>query len=227
MRRIELLDAWRSLAIFCMIIYHLLYDLALFGVITWQQLFSPGLNTFERFIALSFIFVSGISSRLSRSNIRRGAVVLAAGVLVMIGAYVAGAPIWFGILQLLGFSMIIYGFAGKYIEQIPEFVAPLLYAVLFFLTRLITASILVESRFLFPLGFEYIEFTSADYFPMLPWFFAFLFGTWLGGLVQRYREKRLFTLEVPAAVTWLGRHSLLIYLIHQPILYGMCWLIFK
>lgn len=227
MKRIGLLDAWRSLAVICMIIYHLLYDLAVFGVITWQQLFSPELNAFERFIAVSFIFVSGISSRLSRSNIRRGAVVLAAGVLVIIGAYIAGAPIWFGILQLLGFSMIIYGIAGKYIDQIPGYIAPLLYAVLFFLMKIITANVLVESSYLFPLGFESAEFSSADYFPLLPWFFAFLFGTWLGGLVQRNREKRLFTLELQGALTWPGRHSLLIYLIHQPILYGICWLAFR
>jgi len=225
-KRIELLDAWRSLAIFCMIIYHLLFDLAVFNVITWQQLFSPGLNAFQGFIAFSFIFVSGISSRLSRNNIRRGAVVLGAGILVIIGAYIAGQPIWFGILQFLGFSMIIYGIAGKYIEKIPEFIAPVLYLSLFLITNVITSNVLVESRFLFPFGFQYAEFSSADYFPMMPWFFAFLFGTWLGGLIQKNREKRMFKLEIPGAFTWLGRHSLLIYLLHQPILYGICLLIF-
>ena len=69
--RFDILDAWRTLAIVLMAAYHFLYDLALFGVITWERMFSTPLNILERFICCSFILLAGASARFSRSNLRR------------------------------------------------------------------------------------------------------------------------------------------------------------
>ena len=68
-------------------------------------------------------------------------------------------------------------------------------------------------------------FYSADYFPLFPWFFMFLLGTVLGGWCLENRESRLLTVSLPAALTWPGRHSLLVYVLHQPVLYGVSYLI--
>ena len=83
----------------------------------------------------------------------------------------------------------------------------------------------VSVGWLYPLGLLAPGFHSADYFPLLPWFFLFLAGTVLGGWCLDHRDSRVLTLTLPGALTWPGRHSLLIYLLHQPILFGVSYLI--
>ncbi|MGI5936868.1 MAG: heparan-alpha-glucosaminide N-acetyltransferase [Oscillospiraceae bacterium] len=223
MKRIDLLDAWRSLAILCMLVYHFLYDLTVFGFMETEKFESPGLDALQLFICCSFILVSGISSRFSRNNVGRGLIVLCAGLLVMLGAYVAGEPILFGILQFLGVATIIYGLAGKYIERLNRNIAAPLFLVLFAVTWVWTENTLVEATWLWPLGFIHRDFYSADYFPLMPWFFLFLFGTWVGGIIKELKEASWLHTPLHPALTWPGRHSLLIYLLHQPVLYGICW----
>lgn len=226
-RRIELLDLWRTVAIVCMIIYHLLNDLAMFGVIAWQQFYTPGLNAFQKFICCSFIILSGISSRFSKSNVRRGVLTLCAAVIVSAASFAVGAPIRFGVLHFLGCAMIIYGVLGKYIEKLPKYLAPALFIALFALTPLWTDAVTVNVKFLFPLGFMYPGFYSSDYFPLMPWLFLFLFGTWLGGLIRENDGSKWRQARVPGALTWPGRHSLLIYMLHQPVMYGALWLLYR
>jgi uncharacterized membrane protein len=84
----------------------------------------------------------------------------------------------------------------------------------------------VQTRWLWPFGFLYPGFSSADYFPLLPWLFLFLFGAWLGGRVTGGGGPDWLRVKVPPALTWPGRHSLLLYLVHQPILYGICYFVF-
>jgi len=225
-RRIALLDAWRSTAIVCMVLYHFLYDLLLFGQVSREWLFSPGLNALQRFTCCSFILLAGISSRFSRNNIRRGLVTLGAGVPVVLGSYIAGVPIRFGILQFLGCAMLLYGCWGKRFELLSGFWPPAVCIALYVLTDVWTDMTVISVRWLWPLGFRYPGFSSADYFPLLPWLFLFLLGAWVGGrLPAEERAPRLYT-PLPAWMTWPGRHSLLIYLLHQPILYGICVLMF-
>ena len=224
-RRFDILDAWRSLAVVLMLVYHFLFDLYIFGVMTPEQLFCTPLNLMQKFICCSFILLAGMSARFSRSNLRRGVAVLLAGAVVEIGAAVGGQTIRFGILMFMGASMLLYHFAGRWLQKLP---GPPLAAgcgVLFLLTRWWTSRTVVSVRWLYPLGFLWPGFYSADYFPLLPWFFLFLFGTVWGGLCLERRQGRLLSARLPAAVTWLGRHSLLVYVLHQPILYGVSYLI--
>ena len=224
-RRFDILDAWRSLAIVLMIVYHFLYDLALFGVITWEQMFCTPLNIMQKFICCSFILLAGASARFSRSNLRHGIIVILAGIIVAIGGAVGGQTIRFGVLQLLGWSMVIYHFAGKHLRKIPGTLLAVLSAAAYVLTDLWTASVTVESHWLYPFGLMYRGFSSADYFPLLPWTFLFIIGTVLGGWCLRHRENRILTAPLPAPLTFLGRHSLLIYMLHQPILFGLSFLL--
>ena len=224
MKRIELLDLWRTIAIVCMVIYHLLYDFAIFGLISWQEFFSPGLNALQKFICCSFIIVSGISSRFSKNNLKRGVVVFLFSIVISIGGFAVGEPILFGVLSFLGCAMIIYGVSGKYIEKASEasgFFMPAVLLALFFITKRWTESAVVEVGFLFPLGFINQGFHSSDYFPILPWIFLFLFGTWFGGLLKKSNLPKWVYMSVPKGLTWPGRHSLLIYMLHQPVLYGI------
>lgn len=223
-QRFDILDAWRSLAILLMLVYHFLYDLALFGVLGWERLFSTPLNLMQQFICSSFILLAGASARFSRSNLRHGLTVLAAGVVVELGALIGGQTIRFGVLMLLGWSMVIYHFLGKYLQKIPGAVLALVSAVLYLVSDKWTDSVRVSCRWLYPLGLRYPGFSSADYFPLLPWLFLFLVGTALGGFCLHHRDSRVLTAPLPRPLTFLGRHSLLIYLIHQPVLYGISWL---
>ena len=226
MRRFPILDAWRSLAVVLMVVYHLLYDLALFGVITWQQLFSTPLNVMQKFICCSFILLAGASARFSRSGLRHGVTVLAAGLAVEIGAAVAGQTIRWGVLMLLGSSMALYHLLGPHLRRLPALGLDLACVGLFFVSEAWTGAVSVSVGWLYPLGFTAPGFHSADYFPLLPWFFLFLLGTSLGGWCLEHRDSRLLTAPLPGPLTWAGRHSLLIYILHQPVLYAGSYLIF-
>ena len=85
---------------------------------------------------------------------------------------------------------------------------------------------LYRSRAGVPFGFPPPDFFSSDYFPLLPWFFLFAAGYFLWRL---FAEKgpspalaRSLTFGI-APLSFLGRHSLIIYLLHQPLLYGCLW----
>lgn len=225
MGRIRILDTWRTVAIVCMLTYHFLYDLALFGMMTWEQFFSPGLNALQLFICCSFIFLAGASARFSRNNLRHGLVVLGAALVVELGAAVVGQVIRFGVLMLLGCSMVIYHFAGRFLQKIPGWTLAVLSAALYFATDGVTAAVTVSCRWLYPLGFLYPGFSSADYFPLLPWLFLFLMGTAFGGWCLKHRDHALLSVQVPKLLTWPGQHSLIIYVLHQPVLYGLTLLL--
>lgn len=224
-KRFDILDAWRSLAIVLMLIYHFLFDLLLFGVITRQQMFCTPLNIMQKFICCSFILLAGASARFSRNNLKHGLIVVAAGIIVAIGGAIGGQIIRFGVLQLLGWSMILYHFAGKLLQKVPGVLVAIGSGALYFLTDHWTNAVRVDASWLYPFGFMYKGFSSADYFPLLPWFFLFLVGTALGGWCLKHRDSRILTAHLPAPLTFLGRHSLIVYLIHQPVLYGISYLI--
>ena len=223
-RRIDLLDLWRASAVVCMVIYHYLYDYAMAGHLTWAQIYSPPISILQIFSSYSFIVIAGISSRLSRSNVKRGGLVLLCAMGLSAVAYFAGVPIWFGILHFLGCCMILYGLLGKYIECLPQRCAPFVFLALFLVMKYVTAvAPAVRTRLLVPIGFPYPGFYSADYYPLLPWMFLFLFGTWLGGVFRERDDTEWLYTPVPAALTWPGRHSLVIYLAHQPLFYALTY----
>lgn len=78
--------------------------------------------------------------------------------------------------------------------------------------------------FLFPLGLHPLIFASADYYPLLPWIFLFLAGYWLGVAFLQRRAPEFCYREHLSALGWIGRHALIIYLVHQPVVYGVLWL---
>ena len=84
-----------------------------------------------------------------------------------------------------------------------------------------------ENLFTTYLGFPQKGFFSADYFSLLPWFFLFLTGFYLYQLVQKnHMMEKLFSWRVPGFDV-IGRHSLLIYLLHQPVVFGISWMLFQ
>jgi len=213
------------LAVLLMLLYHFLYDLFLFNVISAEQMFCPPLNGMQKFICCSFILLAGMCARFSRNNLRHGIIVLLAGAVVEAGAAIAGQTIRFGILLFMGTAMVLYHFAGKWLQKLPGWLLAAGSMVLYFLSGWGTRRTVVSVPWLYPLGLTAPGFHSADYFPLLPWFFLFLTGSVIGGLCLGRQDSALLSNRLPPALTWLGRHSLLVYVLHQPVLYGVCYLI--
>ena len=222
-KRIDIIDALRGLAVILMVFHHLMFDLVEFlGAPSW--LFSnPVFNFLHYVFAGLFIFLSGVSSQFSRSNIKRGAKVFAIAILftVVTSLPFVNEPIRFGVLHLLGFSMIFYGLTRKAWDAIPRAVAPLIYVALIVGTALLTGLVRLDVSFLWMLGWYPRGFFSADYFPIFPWLFVFLLGTWAGFYVAERKLPDWFYETRIAVFPAVGRKSLLIYILHQPVMYGI------
>lgn len=240
-KRIELLDELRGFAILAMIVHHFFLDLGfVLGLDIGYQIFDK-LCIFQPLFWGIFIIISGICSRLSRNTIKRGAVVLGAGLVVTLVTAVimpklgiTGAEIYFGILSCLGSCMIITGLLMPLIKKIKPLYGMLVCAVLLAMTYSIgnhslffglipLPEVLYQTNWLMPFGFYTDSFVSADYFALFPWLFMFLFGAFIG----RYATDGAF----PAwtyqkhikPFAFVGRNSLWFYLAHQPVIYALLY----
>ncbi|MDR2357891.1 MAG: DUF1624 domain-containing protein [Oscillospiraceae bacterium] len=218
--RIDSMDALRGLAVALMVAHHFLYDLVVF-LDAPEWLFSnPVFDALHYFFAGVFIFLSGVSSRFSRSNIRRGLKTLAAAAAVTLVTWYIEMPVLFGILHLLAFCMLFYGLLRAPLEKIGRAAAPAAYIAGLVGSAFAVKYARVGGGYLWALGWPGGDFQSSDYFPVFPWLFVFLLGTQAGVYI---RERRLpawfYEVKIPLFAA-VGRKSLMIYLLHQPILYG-------
>ena len=221
--RVLTIDALRGLCLVLMIAYHFTYDLVFYCGFPRSILQSPVMAVVQVFASSAFILLAGVSCRLSRSNIRRGFLVLGAGAVVQIVSGLWGDSIHFGILHFMGCAMLIYGMTDWIWQGMGKWL-PILSVACFLPAKLLLPA-RVGVSFLFPFGLMGPDFRSSDYFPLLPWFFLFLLGTWLGGYVKDRRGPGwLYDIGVPG-LNWMGRHSLLIYMVHQPVLVGAAYLL--
>lgn len=239
--RAGFLDEWRGVALLCMLAYHTFYDLyALFGV-PLPLFTSPFYVNLQRFIGYSFILISGISCRYSRSNLRRGLICFGCGMLMTAATAILMPEqlILFGVLHFLGAAMVLYALLQKALERIPSLWGMIGAAAAFLIfqpvsqgylgigpLRVTLPDILYASNLLFPLGFYGPRFSSADYYPLLPWFFLFLLGAFWGRYWEAGRMPGFVYRTHLRGLAFLGRHTILVYLAHQPVIYLVLTLIF-
>ena len=230
--RIWELDALRGLCILGMMAVHLLFDLTgLYGTVSFQ--YPPWLLFLMDWGGVAFFLISGICATLGSRCVKRGLLVLGCGfgislvtlVMYQLGMADRAILIYFGVLHCLGVCMILW--AG--FRRLPTWALGVLGVVLAVL-GLWVRTITVESRWLFWLGLLYPGFATSDYFPLLPFLGFFLLGGLLGRTLYREKES-LFPRVDPKnplaqCLQWIGRHSLPIYLLHQPILTGILFLIY-
>jgi uncharacterized membrane protein len=230
--RLAVLDLARGLAVVAMAAYHLSWDLSWFGFVDWPVAQGPGWRVFAASIAGSFLFMAGVSLDLAhhesirwRPFWRRFAVIAAAAAAVTAATYFVfgGSFVRFGILHNIAVSSLI---------ALPFLRLPLLasaVAAVFVLTLPIWAS---ASVFNGPLwlwtGLGTLSFSSVDYVPVAPWSGVTLAGLVLSRIFREHgiwqRLSGLRFARLPGQVTrFLGRHSLPVYLLHQPVLYGLVW----
>ncbi len=225
--RIFEIDALRGMCIIGMVGVHLWMNYCDFFMNSRYPAF---LQFFLDFGGILFVILSGIAVTLGHHPLRRGLIVLAAGLACTAVTYGADAlglgviPIWFGILHCLGACMLL----APLLLKLPRWLLPLIGLAVVGL-GVLTESTYVSSPYLFPLGLQTQSFTSGDYFPLFPYLGWFILGIFVG--VTAYKNKTTLLPKVNArclpikALCFCGRHSLWIYLAHQPILYGIFYLV--
>lgn len=230
--RIWEIDFLRGIAIILMIFFHIIFDLNFYSITNFN--ISSGILFFiARLSATMFITIAGISLSISYSRvknklnkkdilikfIKRGTKILFLGLVISLVTwiYLQEGFIIFGILHFIGVSIIlsILFIEFKYIN--------ILLGIFFIFIGFILGSFIFNFNLLLPLGFVPKNFWTVDYFPLFPWFGIILFGISIGnmiypGLKRKYLIKDLSENNIIASLCFLGRNSLFIYFIHQPII---------
>lgn len=222
-KRIWEIDALRGLCIPGMILIHLIYDLVnLYGFIDWP--YPRWYSLFKNNYGALFVILSGLSVTLGRNCVKRGAQVFSFGMVItavtagMYGMQMAGKGIliYFGVLHCIGLCMMLW----PVFRRLPEGALIFLSAAMILMGWQLR-TMHFDGDALMVLGFVSRRFASADYFPLLPNLGYFLAGAALGR--RLYAEKRSLLPKLGEGVCArtlcaMGRHSLFIYLIHQPVL---------
>lgn len=242
--RYHFLDEIRGITLLSMILYHGIWDLVyVFNVsMPWYE--GQGAYLWQQSICCTFIFLSGFCWSFGKTPLKRGLVVSLCGALITIVTLFLPAEehILFGVLTLLGASMLLMAVLDRLFRKVPAAAGVLISTFLFLFTKNVNmgelgigswrAAVVPNSwkhgLFMTFLGFTEDTFYSADYFSLFPWVFLFFAGYFAFRCSSRTILPKLPKRE-HAKIGWLaaiGRHSLEIYMLHQPIVYGILWVIF-
>ncbi|TYQ16642.1 UNVERIFIED_CONTAM: putative membrane protein [Acetivibrio alkalicellulosi] len=213
-KRVWEIDFARGILIILMTILHTLFNLEYFYSIPIN--YSSGfVNIIRIMVASSFILVSGISTSFSRSSFKRGMIVLFAALMVTFASYIFNSTgyISFGILHMLSICMI----SSHLIKRLKTH-AIFLLSIILGLSVFILPYIKVTSNYFFMFGLYTNSFISLDYYPLIPWSGLFVFGIGISKVI--YKKKiSIFKMRLSDnVINFFGRHSLLIYLVHQPVI---------
>ncbi len=230
-QRIVALDHARSLALLCMAVFHFAFDLMLFGHAAPGLVFQGFWPWFARGIASSFLLLAGVSLWLAherqirwRPFAKRFGIVAGAAVLVTLATYYTmGAQyIRWGILHMIAAGSLI----GLAFLRLPLLVVLATAAAAFAAPHYLRSPLFDDPAFIW-LGLSTQTPVTMDYEPILPWICPVLLGIAGARMMSRAgvwaRLARWQPGRFGHALAWPGRHSLAIYLIHQPVLFGAVW----
>jgi uncharacterized membrane protein len=235
------IDSLRGTAIIMMILFHILYDLNYFNLLH-LSLYSGGFLVYVLFTASILLGLVGVSLTLSYNRVKnqlsdkerilkyvwRGSKIFGVGIFVTIATwlYLGDGFVIFGVLHCIGISIILgYFFLRFRYLNLGLGVIIIIFGI-----------ILKYQTFDFPwllwLGFRSSAFYTVDYFPLFPWFGVVLLGIFFGNILymeysRRYQLRDLSSNVVVRFLGIIGRHSLIIYLLHQPILFILFSLLFQ
>lgn len=241
-KRIHLMDELRGFAVLCMVFHHTLLSI---GDIFRSQFFINAFNSLhilQPIFWLLFFGISGVSSRLSKNNLKRGLILFGIALVTTAVTYAffnGRSTIVFGALHFLAVSMMIFHLVKPLIKKINPIVGIVACVVLFAFTyeifkgyvgvfdfvRLDLPRAIYKTDFLFWLGFPSAGFFSADYFPLIPYIFLFFIGTFVGAYVERGRLPAFCYNKHCSFLRLMGKNALIVYIAHQPIIYAICYLV--
>lgn len=212
--RIYEVDFLRMLALICMLIFHLVFDLAFF--FHWSIDYQFGFWNNIRLICVTlFLFVFGISCTLSKKKyLRYGKILLAAALVSAVTFLVLPEQyIRFGILHLIGLSGLLYT-----VLPIKQAKIYLLLALLVVLGNYLKPDFAIQNEGLVWLDILPNNYSSVDHYPVLPWWSIILLGHALGHIFYHNRKSYFPRLAKYDRLLYPARHTLFIYIVHQPIL---------
>ena len=229
-----LLDTVRGVCILSMVAYHGMYDLVdIFGLPSAWYTGLPG-YIWQQSICWTFILLSGLCWQLSRRHVKRGLLLVGCGAAITLITWLVmpSQRILYGVLNLLGLSALLLIPLDKVFRKIPAWAGLGGALLLFALTKNVSRGSLgfeglvlcrpprwlYATDLLAVVGFPSPSFWSTDYFPLLPWFFLFCAGYFLWSLLDKSPRAKELLRPGLRPLSFLGRHSLVIYLIHQPAL---------
>jgi len=230
--RIPIIDAARGAALIAMAIYHFTWDLEFFGYVERGLTAVGGWKIFARCIASSFLFLVGVSLYLAHRNgvrwpgfWRRWIMVAVSAAVITIGTWFATPDtfIFFGILHQIALASLL----GLLFLNAPVALIVLAAAIVIGMP-LVARSTVFDHPALWWVGLSAVNPRSNDYVPLFPWFGAVLIGiaaakaAVAADFTQRLAQLRPGRWTKP--LSFLGRHSLAFYLIHQPVLIACVWL---
>lgn len=195
---------------------------------------------FARFVALMFVFLAGISLAVSYSKakkvlpekklfkkyLRRGFKVFCWGLAITLFTmlFLRNGFVVFGILHFIGLSTIL---AFPFIKRNNNL--NFLFGIVFIAAGLFLQGFRFDFPWLLWLGLIPTNFYTVDYFPLFPWFGVVLLGLFFGnrlynGNARRFEFRDFSKFFLARLFCFLGKHSLSIYLIHQPIIISVLYL---
>lgn len=222
--RISEIDIFRGICLIGVFISHLWFDLTLFYSVpalpSWiAAVFQYG--------GILFVLLSGMCTVLGRSAFRRGCIVFGCGMLITAVTLLLSIVmqdnsvlILFGILHLIGICMML----TPLLRRIPRVIL-LTAAICCMIAGTISNSMFVSTGLLFPFGFIQSGFYSADYWPIFPNLGWYILGIVMGEKLYAKKEPLIPALQgrLPL-LAWIGRNSLTLYLLQQPVCFGFIFL---
>ena len=242
--RYHLLDSIRGIVLVSMIMYHLSWNLVYMYGVHWPWYHSKWAYIWQQSICWTFILMSGFCWSMGKNPLKRGLMVFGGGALVTLVTLVVMPQnrVVFGVLTMIGSAMLLMIPLDKVFRNVAAEFGLIASALLFLVTRNVNAGRLgfegvqlglVPREWYMNLLTAYIgmppaDFYSTDYFSLIPWFFLFAAGYFAYGICKKRNIFRLrfWQKEIPV-FSFLGKHSLLIYLLHQPVLYGVLEICYK
>ncbi len=244
-RRIQFLDALRGLCLVSMIIYHTTWDCVnIFGLnAPWFK--GSAAHIWQQSIGWTFILLSGFCFNLGKKSAKRGLTVFICGAVVSVVTllFMPEDVIIFGVLTLIGSCMLLACASSPALNRIPDIIGIPANFILFLFFKNIhkgyvglpgifkinMPAFLYKNYFTAFFGMPTAGFRSADYYPLVPWIFLFLTGYFIFRLLERKNitAKMKRTPPKRELFTFMGRNSLWIYMLHQPLIYGILYLIFR
>ena len=239
--RYHLLDALRGFAIYHVIIFHFLYDVYVVYGLNPDWPYQTWVQLWQRNGCGLFVLVSGMVFALGCNTFKRGLQLQILGLIITLATYVFAPSevIYYGILTFFGSAMWLTLLLKVFLQRVPAILGMLASVVCYVLAKDVAtgvASFFGRKLFEFPewlyqncfaiLGFHSNSFYSSDYVPLLPHIFLFWFGMYLFAWLRERKLTYLLTGGNYKIFTWPGTHSLEIYILHQPILMGLCYVIF-
>jgi len=244
------LDSIRGVVLVSMILYHACWDLVYIFNVDFDWYFGTGAYIWQQSICWTFIFLSGFCWLLGKKPFKRGLMVFGGGAVVSAATvlFMPEERVVFGVLTFIGSCMVLMipfhkamtliGTKFWRFKHSSAVTGLLLSIVLFLLARNMNdgylgfekwnlmklPGFLYHGRIMTFIGFPDPAFYSADYFSLFPWMFLFMAGYFLFRVADEKDSRKILNKYFRKEITpfaFLGRNSLIIYLLHQPLIYGI------